>query len=80
MEEFARRDVVVKDQMEQERQAKSLEKAKAMDARKKVMRSGGIEIEEDKMDNMPPTKKMESYEKLFATNTEFFSTYSPDMI
>jgi len=79
--EFSRRDIVVKEQMESDRQAKSLEKAKALDARKKVMRSGGVEIEDDiKMENLAPSKKIDCYEKLFATNTEFFSTYNPDMI
>lgn len=27
-----------------------------------------------------PTKNLDPYEKVFAQNTEFFSTYNPDMI
>jgi len=29
---------------------------------------------------LKPKKKLEAYEQLFKTNTEFFSTYNPDMI
>lgn len=32
----------------------------------------------DKMNN--PSKNLEKYERIFNNNTEFFSTYNPDMI
>lgn len=79
MSEFKRRDLVVKEQMEADRQAKAVEKSKAEEARKRVMRSGNVVEEEMKID-FKPTKTLEPYEQLFAKKTEFFSTYNPDMI
>jgi serine/threonine protein kinase len=81
--EFKQRNAVVKEQMDAERQSKDAEKMKRMENRKKeAMRSGNAceEEEESKLDISKPQKHMESYEKLFAANTEFFSTYNPDMI
>lgn len=50
-----------------------------------AMRSGPEKTEESKftVDDdalMKPSKTLEGYEKIFAQNTEFFSSYNPDMI
>ena len=45
------------------------------------MRTGQTSPEELKVDvDVAPSKLLEKYEKVFANNTEFFSTYNPDMI
>jgi len=47
------------------------------------MRSGPATEKEECKENdafMVPSKMMDEYEKLFAQNTEFYSTYNPDMI
>jgi len=82
--EFAQRDKQVKAQMEQDRKEKEMEKAKRTGARRgaAAMRSGGAveeETEENKGD-LKPEKEMADYEKVFATNTEFYSSWSPDLI
>jgi len=75
--------------MEAERIAKDEEKTRQMDHRRQVnMRSGaqrGVADVSQQFDNsddslFKPQKPLEDYEKLFAQNTEFFSTYNPDMI
>lgn len=34
----------------------------------------------DDADMIKPLKKLDAYEKVFSTSTEFFSSYNPDMI
>lgn len=58
-----------------------------MDTRRKaMMRSAGDkeQSEETKTNDdeilQTPSKPIEEYERVFAQNTEFFSTYCPDMI
>lgn len=47
----------------------------------KVHRSGQILVDESGNKHLlKPSKKLLPYEKLIMTNTEFFSTYHPDMI
>merc|ERR1712218_4895 len=57
------------------------------DHRRKVnMRSGGAKADPSKQFELTdgsifePKKTLEQYEKVFGQNTEFFSTYNPDMI
>lgn len=45
-----------------------------------VTRSSGATEEIDESAFMKPKKTLDQYEKIFAQNTEFFSTYNPDMI
>lgn len=45
-----------------------------------VTRSSGATDEVDESAFMKPKKTLDQYEKIFAQNTEFFSTYNPDMI
>ena len=83
--EFKKRDATVKAQMEADKQEKDAEKAKRVDQAKKkaAMRSGPTgDFEESKTEEIlhKPSKNIEEYERLFAANTEFFSTYGPDMI
>lgn len=74
--------------MEAEKKQKEIEKRNKMEHRKHravAMRSGPEKSEESKftVDEdalMKPAKTLEDYEKLFAQNTEFYSTYNPDMI
>lgn len=73
--------------MDADKQQKELEKQQRVAQRRtQVMRSAGIEsaeeakFEADAESLMKPKKALEDYEKLFAHNTEFFSTYNPDMI
>jgi len=42
-------------------------------------KSGDEEVKEESP-SLVPTKRMEAYEKVFENNTEFFSSYTPDMI
>jgi hypothetical protein len=49
------------------------------------MRSGNANMNEEEEKNQTlidntPSKQLDQYEKVFAQNTEFFSTYNPDMI
>jgi hypothetical protein len=45
------------------------------------MRSGKMMEEEKGQDNFPvKLKDMEAYEKIFSSNTEFYSSFSPDII
>jgi hypothetical protein len=45
------------------------------------MRSGKMMEEEMGEQNYPLVQKnMDSYEKIFASNTEFFSSYNPEII
>jgi hypothetical protein len=53
--------------------------------RKNVQRSGPEKNAENQFDIsddalMKPSKNLQTYERTFANNTEFFSTYNPDMI
>lgn len=50
--------------------------------KKQVTRSGATGVDEAEIEKqlMKPSKALDQYEKVFATNTEFFSTYNPDMI
>ena len=72
--------------MDAEKQQKELEKQQRVAQRRtQVMRSAGIDTEEAKFEAdaeslMKPKKTLESYERIFANKTEFFSTYNPDMI
>jgi len=51
-----------------------------MTNRDKAMRGAGNEESKD-ADLLPPPKKaMDDYVSLYAQNTEFFSSYHPDMI
>jgi len=43
------------------------------------MRSGADEAEAEQS-LLKPSKKMEKYVKVFLNNTEFFTTYNPDMV
>jgi serine/threonine protein kinase len=88
--EFTKRDIMVKKQLDQEKKEKEMLKAQRvnthMDETKARMRSAGGKKEEEAHFDMSeesllkPKKQLQSYEKLFAQNTEFFSTYNPDMI
>lgn len=42
------------------------------------MRSGPAKTDDNGV--LQPFKTLDAYEKVFATNTQFFSTYNPDMI
>jgi hypothetical protein len=53
--------------------------------RKTAQRSGPEKNAENQFDIsddalMKPSKNLQKYERTFANNTEFFSTYNPDMI
>jgi DNA-directed RNA polymerase specialized sigma subunit len=47
--------------------------------RKDIAMRSGPEVNPD-VACLKPSKNLEQYEKLFGNNTEFFSTYNPDMI
>jgi len=82
-DEFVRRDMEVKARLEEDRQAKQAEKQKrvAMHLKNSAMRSGTPVAEGDEAEKvLKPEKKMLNWEKVFANNTEFYSTWSPDMI
>lgn len=84
IEEFQRRDLVVKESLKEQKKEKAAEKLK-IDQQQKMaaMRSSGAEVEEEKNQDfvqMAPQKTIDQYEKVFAQNTEFFSTYNPDII
>lgn len=81
--EFASRDKRVKAQMEQDRKEKEMEKAKRTAGRQhaSAMRSGGaVEEDSEAIKELTPEKEMADYERVFASNTEFYSTWSPDLI
>jgi len=82
MAEFANRDLLVKQQLEQQKKEKEAEKSKFNEQQKRqAMRSSHVvEEEKDASVFLAPLKPMGNYEKLFATKTEFFSTYNPDDI
>ena len=85
-EEFLRRDNDVKAVLEKERKEKEAEKNRRMETRRKAaMRSGPKVSADTQFDNsedalLKPSKNLQAYERTFANNTEFFSTYNPDMI
>jgi DNA-directed RNA polymerase specialized sigma subunit len=76
--------------LEAERAEKEKEKQRRQDTRVNDYRSkrsgtanrGPADDKFDESDEaiLKPKKGLDKYEKLFATKTEFFSTYSPDMI
>merc|ERR1711935_829060 len=87
--EFTERESKVREAMEAEKLAKEEEKTRQMDHRRQVnMRSGGqksgIDVSKqfDNSDDslFKPQKALEEYERIFGQNSEFFSTYNPDMI
>lgn len=86
LEEFQTRDLKVKEALDQEQQAKQEEKQRRVESRRKeAMRSapkGNVENQFDNSDDAlnKPSKALDAYEKVFGQNTEFFSTYNPDMI
>ena len=47
-----------------------------------VTRAGSVAVDEAEIEKAlaKPSKNLDAYQKVFATNTEFFSTYNPDMI
>jgi len=81
---------MVKDALEQEAQEKRADKMKRMDIRKDEIMKRDMAMQllgqaeqaefniEDKLNK--PSKTMDKYERVFNNNTEFFSTYNPDMI
>jgi serine/threonine protein kinase len=86
--EFTERESRVKDAMEAERKVKDEEKARQMTNRRTEAHRGVSKVQNDaqqQFDNsdesiFKPSKPLEEYEKIFGQNTEFFSTYNPDMI
>lgn len=50
--------------------------------RRGVNRAAGTAVDQEEIAKQlaKPSKNLDAYEKVFATNTEFFSTYNPDMI
>jgi hypothetical protein len=80
----------VREAMEVERKAKEEEKAKHMVEHRRQVNNRGCAATTERdvqkqFDNsneslFKPLKTLEEYEKIFAQNTEFFSTYNPDMI
>ena len=77
---FAERNAAVQASIQADKEKKDAEKQTRMANRDATMRSANEEGEEDP-DLLPaPKKDLEKYEKLFATKTQFFSTYHPDMI
>jgi len=85
-QEFLERDNKVKEVIEKEKQEKEAVKVKKMETRRKAAHRGAagisaenqFDISDDAL--MKPSKKLQSYERTFMNNTEFFSTYNPDMI
>ena len=82
VEEFERRDQLVKQQIQQNAEEKAAEKSKIEEQRKRAaMRSGKMMDTELGENNFPiAVKGLDAYERIFASNTEFFSTYSPEII
>ena len=83
--EFEQRNAAVKKNIQDEKNAKEQEKKKRLDTRKKqaAVRSVQVGSEEMKMSEdalQKPKKNLEDYEQLYQSNTEFFSSYNPDMI
>lgn len=85
-QEFLDRDNKVKAVIEKEKQEKEAVKVKKMETRRKAAHRGAagispenqFDISDDAL--MKPSKKLQNYERTFMNNTEFFSTYNPDMI
>lgn len=75
VQEFTKRDIAVKKQSEMERQQKEKEKQRLVQRKRNEANRGDNTNEYEK-----PSKPLRPYEKIFATNTEFFSTYNPDLI
>jgi len=81
IQEFAKRNQIVKKQADEEQKSKDQEKHKRSE-KKRAMRSAA-NGDEDEMETGvigQPKKQLEEYEELFSANTMFFSTYHPDMI
>lgn len=86
--EFEKRNADVQASIKADKETKDEEKQNRIANRKKtIMRSTGgdkttdgaqMDMSDDSL--MKPKKRLEAYEHLFKTNTEFFSTYNPDMI
>lgn len=87
-EEFIRRDLMVKEQLQKEKEEKLAQKQQYVANRRQraTMRSANMnpteqeEAKGDSFKNQKPLKALQPYEKLVGVNTEFFSTYNPDMI
>ena len=84
LQEFSKRDLIVKKTIEDEREQKLAEKMKRVENQRKTMRgvaqSGSEETKFDESGLMKPTKQIDEFVGAFAQSTQFFSTYSPDMI
>jgi len=84
--EFLKRDLAVKSVMDEQRKQKEEEKKKrVVDRLKKTNRSGPdatLEAKFDESDDalFKPLKALDNYDRVYAHNTEFYSTYNPDMI
>lgn len=87
--EFEKRDMIVKQTMEKERKEKEAMKNKRVEAiRKEATAYKSVEAnltdpsEFDASDDalFKPKKPLDQYERIFAQNSEFYSTYNPDMI
>jgi len=83
--EFQQREQSVKASMEADRAEKELEKKKRMadyGTRRGVNRATGVAVDPEEIAKQlqKPSKALDQYEQVFSTNTEFFSTYNPDMI
>lgn len=83
--EFMERELKNNEAKEDERKAKEAQKAQRVENFRQPMRGAKAGAEESKLENsdgslLKPSKNMEDYEPIFAENTEFFSTYNPDMI
>lgn len=74
--EFEKRQIDVDAEIENNRQQKLIDKANYIQAQNlKTNRSGGI------VDPLaPPTKALFLYESVFKCNSQFFSSYHPDLI
>lgn len=83
--EFKKRHETVKASMEADRQQKALEKEARIQGRRQEMNLRSSAQDNLNIENIEdmiakPKKQMEPYEPAFVRNTEFFSTYNPDMI
>mmetsp|Transcript_123 Transcript_123/g.237 ORF Transcript_123/g.237 Transcript_123/m.237 type:complete len:225 (-) Transcript_123:62-736(-) len=87
LKEFRVRDSKVKGFMEAEKKKKEAEKLQRVENFRKTNRSGAVKGDNmaqlDQGDNgevLQPTKVLEQYEHVYCQNTQFFSSYNPDMI
>lgn len=86
VEEFKKREIIVKKAIEEDKAAKAIEKARQNQQFRafRTMRSAGVKDDEEKKfdlndeELMKPDKKLEKHVKTFNQMTEFYSTYAPD--